>query len=71
MDPARVFINEGLLVYILADADDALNQLSFVEQRVRTALLRWAWPAQGHPGAVILREPDNHPPTGLRASSAT
>jgi len=59
------FITEGLLAYILADADDALNQLSFVEQRVRTALLRWAWPAQGHPGAVILREPDDHPPTSF------
>jgi DNA helicase HerA-like ATPase len=56
------FIFRGLLAYILADADDALNQLSFVEQRVRAALVRWAWPAVGKPGAVVLRDPDDHPP---------
>ncbi len=56
------FVSQGLLAYILADADDALNQLSFVEQRVRAALIRWAWPAQGIPGAVVLRDPDDNPP---------
>lgn len=56
------FISQGLLAYILADADDSLNQLSFVEQRVRAALLRWAWPAQGEPGGVVLRSPDDNPP---------
>jgi DNA helicase HerA-like ATPase len=56
------FVTEGLLQYILADADDSQNQLSFVEQRVRAALLRWAWPVQGRPGAVILRSPDDQPP---------
>ena len=56
------FISQGLLAYILADADDALNQLSFVEQRVRAALIRWAWPAHGTPGAVVLKEPDDNPP---------
>ncbi len=59
------FVTQGLLAYLLADADDALNQLSFVEQRVRAALLRWAWPAAGHPGAVVFREPDDHPPTSF------
>ena len=56
------FVSGGLLAYILADADDALNQLSFVEQRVRAALVRWAWPAQGVPGAVVLKDPDDNPP---------
>ena len=56
------FISDGLLAYVLADADDALNQLSFVEQRVRSALVRWAWPAQSQPGAVVLRPPDDTPP---------
>jgi DNA helicase HerA-like ATPase len=56
------FVSQGLLAYILADADDALNQLSFVEQRVRAAMVRWAWPAQGQPGAVVLRDPDDNPP---------
>lgn len=56
------FVSQGLLAYILADADDALNQLSFVEQRVRAALVRWAWPAQGVPGGVVLKDPDDHPP---------
>lgn len=56
------FVTQGLLSYIIADADDNQNQLSFVEQRVRAALLRWAWPAQSRPGAVVLRDPDDHPP---------
>ncbi len=56
------FVTQGLMQYVLADADDASNQLSFVEQRVRAALLRWAWPAQGQPGAVVLRNPDDNPP---------
>jgi hypothetical protein len=56
------FISRGLLAYILADADDASNQLSFVEQRVRAALARWAWPGSGQPGTVVLREPDDRPP---------
>lgn len=59
------FVTQGLLVYLLADADDAVNQLSFVEQRVRAALLRWAWPAAGQSGAVVLREPDDHPPSSF------
>ena len=58
-------VTEGLLQYVLADADDAMNQLSFVEQRVRASLLRWAWPAQGQPGAVVLRPPDDHPPVSF------
>jgi DNA helicase HerA-like ATPase len=56
------FISRGLLAYILADADDALNQPRFVEQRVRAARVRWAWPAAGQPGAVVLRDPDDRPP---------
>ena len=56
------FVTQGLLGYILADADDAQNQLSFVEQRVRAALLRWAWPVTGNPGAIVLAEPNDGVP---------
>ena len=51
------FVTGGLLAYVLADADDASNQLSFVEQRVRAALARWCWPLPGTPGGVALADP--------------
>lgn len=51
------FIRSGLLRFCFSDADDTRNQLSFVEQRVRVQLARWAWPAQGLPGAAVLIPP--------------
>ncbi len=51
------FVIGGLLSYVLADADDARNQLSFVEQRVRAALTRWCWPLPGIPGGIALADP--------------
>lgn len=51
------FVIGGLLSYLLADADDARNQLSFVEQRVRAALTRWCWPLPGIPGGIALADP--------------
>lgn len=53
------FIREGLLRFCFTDADDTRNQLSFVEQRVRIQLARWAYPLENEPGAVVLcRPPD-------------
>jgi DNA helicase HerA-like ATPase len=57
----REFIDEGLLRFLFTDASDARNQLSFVEERVRTQLTRWSVDVAGQPGAVVLREP---PPGG-------
>ena len=57
----REFIEEGLLRFLFTDASDARNQLSFVEERVRVQLRRWAVDVAGQPGAVVLREP---PPGG-------
>ncbi len=61
----REFIDEGLLRFLFTDASDARNQLSFVEERVRTQLTRWAVDVAGQPGAVVLREP---PPGGWPAT---
>ncbi len=57
----REFIDEGLLRFLFTDASDTRNQLSFVEERVRTQLNRWAVDVAGQPGAVVLRQP---PPGG-------
>ncbi|MBO0727706.1 MAG: ATP-binding protein [Acidimicrobiaceae bacterium] len=51
------FIRQGLLRYCFTDADDSRNQLSFVEQRVRIQLARWAYPLENEPGAVVLCPP--------------
>ncbi|MGH7911006.1 MAG: ATP-binding protein, partial [Candidatus Dormibacteraceae bacterium] len=51
------FVRRGLLRFCLSDADDARNQLSFVEQRVRVQLVRWAYPLENEPGAVVMCEP--------------
>jgi hypothetical protein len=51
------FIQQGLLRFCFADANDQRNQLSFVEQRVRIQLARWAHPLEGEPGAVVLAQP--------------
>jgi DNA helicase HerA-like ATPase len=53
----REFIDEGLLRFLFTDASDARNQLSFVEERVRVQLKRWAVDVAGEPGAVVLRQP--------------
>ena len=59
--PPREFIREGLLRFCFAEEEDARStQVSFVEQRVRTQLARWAWPLQGEPGAVVMCRPDVH-----------
>ncbi len=56
------FIRRGLLTFCFADADDARNQLSFIEQRVRLQLARHAYPLDGEPGAVVLADPEPHTP---------
>lgn len=52
------FIRQGLLQFCFVEAQDAQNQISFVEQRVRLQLLRWAHPLAGEPGAAVLVPPD-------------
>jgi DNA helicase HerA-like ATPase len=51
------FIREGLLRFCFADADDARNQISFIEQRVRVQLARWGWPLDGEDGAIVFAPP--------------
>ena len=60
----REFIDEGLLRFLFTDVGDTRNQLSFVEERVRAQLQRWAVDVIGMPGAVVLRQPvtGGHPP---------
>lgn len=55
--PPWDFIREGLLRFCFAEDEDQRSQVSFVEQRVRVQLARWAWPARGMPGAAVLCEP--------------
>lgn len=61
----REFIEEGLLSFLFTDASDYRNQVAFVEERVRSQLLRWAVDVAGEAGAVVLREP---PPGGHRGA---
>lgn len=58
--PPLEFIRQGLLRYCFAEEEDAATQVSFIEQRVRVQLARWAWPLAGEPGAVVLCQPDPH-----------
>src|SRR5205809_1602573 len=51
------FIRQGLLRFCFTDASDQRNQVSFVEQRVRVQLARWAHPMEGEPGCVVLAPP--------------
>src|SRR5215469_9100759 len=51
------FIRQGLLRFCFTDASDARNQISFVEQRVRLQLARWAYPMESEPGCVVLAPP--------------
>jgi DNA helicase HerA-like ATPase len=53
----REFIDEGLLRFLFTDASDYRNQLSFIEERVRAQLQRFAIDVDGVPGAVVLRDP--------------
>lgn len=53
----REFVDEGLLRFLFTDAADTRNQLSFVEERVRSQLRRWAADLAGEPGAIVLRQP--------------
>jgi DNA helicase HerA-like ATPase len=50
------FAVDGLLRFCFADADDARGQLGFVEERVRSELLRRAVPVAGRPGALGLTD---------------
>lgn len=61
----REFIEEGLLSFLFTDASDYRNQVAFVEERVRSQLLRWAVDVAGEAGAVVLREP---PPGGHKGA---
>jgi uncharacterized protein len=58
--PPLEFIRQGLLRYCFAEEEDASTQVSFIEQRVRVQLARWAWPLAGEPGAAVLCPPDPH-----------
>lgn len=51
------FIRQGLLRFCFTAPEDARTQISFVEQRVRVQLARWAYPLEGGDGAVVLAEP--------------
>ena len=53
----REFIEEGLLRFLFTDANDARNQIPFIEERVRSQLQRYAVDVAGEPGAVVLRDP--------------
>ena len=54
------FIRQGLLQFCFTDPNDRDTQVSFIEQRVRTQLLRHAYPCIGKPGAVVLADPPPH-----------
>jgi uncharacterized protein len=55
--PPDQFIRQGLLRFCFAEEEDTRNQVSFVEQRVRLQLARWAYPLENQPGAVVLCPP--------------
>lgn len=51
------FIKRGLLRFCFSEAEDTRTQVSFVEQRVRVQLARFAYPLESEPGAVLLADP--------------
>jgi hypothetical protein len=55
--PPEQFLRQGLLRFCFAEDEDTRTQVSFVEQRVRLQLARWAYPLAGEPGAVVLCQP--------------
>jgi hypothetical protein len=57
--PPEEFIRHGLLRFCFSEEDDAGTQISFVEERARTQLARWAYPMAGTQGAVVLKAPVN------------
>ncbi|MEZ4654373.1 MAG: ATP-binding protein [Candidatus Eisenbacteria bacterium] len=55
------FVRQGLLRFCFTEEEDGRTQVSFIEQRVRVQLARWAWPLAGATdGAVVLCEPPAH-----------
>jgi DNA helicase HerA-like ATPase len=62
------FIEQRLLPYAFSDTDGGRTMVGFVLERVTDLLRRWAFPAAGHPGAVVLAAPTEHgnPAPGLR-----
>ena len=56
--PPLEFIRLGLLRFCFSDVDDTRNQLSFIEQRVRVQLARWAHPCRERSGAAVMKPPD-------------
>ncbi len=52
------FIRKGLLRFCFSEAEDAQTQISFIEQRVRIQLARWAYPLENEPGSVVLISPE-------------
>jgi hypothetical protein len=55
--PPDQFIRQGLLRFCFAEEEDTRTQVSFVEQRVRLQLARWAYPLENEQGAVVLCPP--------------
>jgi DNA helicase HerA-like ATPase len=55
--PPADFIRQGLLRFCFAEEEDARTQVSFIEQRVRVQLARWAYPLENEPGCVVLAPP--------------
>lgn len=66
----REFIDEGLLAFLFTDASDIRNQVSFVEERVRAQLQKWAADVAGRPGAVVLRPPSEGIKKGEQVKAA-
>jgi len=56
------FLTSGLLRFCFTEDDVAQTQVSFVEERVRTQLVRHAYPLQGEPGAVCLTDDPGRAP---------
>lgn len=52
------FIRKGLLRFCFSEAEDAQTQISYIEQRVRIQLARWAYPLENEPGSVVLISPE-------------
>jgi len=52
------FIRKGLLRFCFSEAEDAQTQISFIEQRVRIQLARWAFPLENEPGCIVLITPE-------------
>jgi DNA helicase HerA-like ATPase len=48
------FVERGLLRFLFAETGDFRNQLTFVEERVRAQLQRYAEPVEGQPGALRI-----------------